>query len=125
MSSDKQNKNQHQDTSKSGNDGEQSVLDQAKTEPVDPHHDAFREIRQQQELLNKAIAQHPDDPEIQKALREQKDALGAEVSALKHEHEVLKGTKDGGGAFASNLRHSGGLADFLASGDAKVRVVKH
>jgi hypothetical protein len=87
-------------------------------------HDPFREIKMQQDVLNQAIEQHPNEPEIQDALRRQKAALGAHAVALKRERETLKNIHDGGGAYYSNLHHHGTLGQFLAHGDAKIAETK-
>ena len=97
------------------------------TQHFEVKHDALKELKQQQDALSKAIQQHPDEPEIQDALRAQKDALGAEVKRLQGEHGALKAsrTTDAGGAGVSSLYHEGGLADYLVSEDPHVKVIQH
>jgi hypothetical protein len=75
------------------------------TKSTNVQHDAFKEIKLQQEILNKAIQQHPNEPKIQDALRKQKDALGTEIYNLKQHNASI-----------SNK----GLADSLVNKGAKV-----
>lgn len=93
--------------------------------PAKVQHDPIEDIKRQQEVFNQAIHQHENEPEIQDALRKQKDALGEMVKDYRHEQEVIKKHHDGGGAYAASLHHSGNLGDLLMSGDGKVRTFTH
>src|SRR6478609_1748618 len=90
-------------------------------DPAKVDHDPLEDIKNQQGSLNIAIQQHEGEPEIQDALRKQKDALGEMAKDYENEKEFLKEHKDGGGAWTASLHNSGNLGDTLSSGDGTVR----
>jgi len=90
--------------------------------PAHVDHDPLKDIKQQQEVLDKAIHQHEGDADIVDALKKQKAELGEMAKDYRSQNEQLKEHPDGGGAFLSSLHHSGNLGDVLSSGDGKTRV---
>lgn len=89
-------------------------------------HDPLADIKQQQDALNIAIAQHEGDPEIQDALRKQKDALGDAAAEYKHEKEAIKAHgDDGGGTRLSAMHHVGTIGDTLLEQADKVTKKTH
>lgn len=79
--------------------------------PAKIAHDPAKDIKAQQDSLNKAIEQHSGDEEMVAKLRAQKDALGEMLNDMNDEKDLLGDRKDGGGAFASSLH--GNLTDTL------------
>jgi len=83
-------------------------------------HDPLEDIRQQQETLTIGIRQHEKNPEIQNALRLQKDQLGKFANALKTEREQTKKLRDGGRAYTARLHEAGNLGNVLQMKDPNV-----
>ena len=74
---------------------------------LNPTHDPYISIKQQQDTLNVAIQQNADHPEIQAILRKQKDDLGKYANEL-DDAEILE--KDGGNLAGSQAVHAGNKA---------------
>lgn len=84
--------------------------------PAHVDHDQVKDIESQLNVLNQAIKQHENEPDMQEALRKQKyilDEMKNEV--MRERKEIDKQEHNGAGTYKSQLHHSGNLGDFLLS----------
>lgn len=73
----------------------------------------LRAIEEQKKSLDIAIKQHEGEPEIQNALRKQKDQLGGYEEQLKPKATNIQ---DGGNVLGAKKVHAGEKASILATG---------